>query len=232
MKFIDLTGQRFGNLTVLKYVGKNKAYQSIWLCVCDCGFEKEWNSSNLKKPGNHTCNRIGCEFADRYRKEKNETHGLHYTPHRYILNNLISRCINPNNPDYFNYGERGIKVCDRWLNENGLVNFYNDMGERPSNIHMIDREDYDGDYCPENCRWVTPQESAQNTRTNVFDLKLVKLVILEWSINNASILNIKKKLNLQCSDVAVYRVINRETWKNIKITEEDIEYFKQYNTIS
>lgn len=72
---------------------------------------------------------------------------------------------------YHCYGDRGIKVCDRWLGEDGFINFYKDMGKRPvdktGNAYQIDRIDNDGDYCPENCRWVSCADNAHNKRTNI-----------------------------------------------------------------
>ena len=79
-------------------------------------------------------------------------------------NGLIKRCYNKNSKHYEYYGGRGIKVCDRWLAKNtGFWNFVKDMGERPKGF-QIDRIDVNGDYCPENCRWVTFQQNQTNKR--------------------------------------------------------------------
>lgn len=78
------------------------------------------------------------------------------------LNGMRSRTTNPNNKSYHRYGGRGITVCDRWMHkDNGLENFINDMGERPTGF-TLDRTDNDGNYEPSNCRWVTPYEQAKN----------------------------------------------------------------------
>lgn len=75
---------------------------------------------------------------------------------------MKSRCYNKNNISYKNYGDRGIKVCDRWLNS--FENFLKDMGEKPSDKHSLDRIDISGGYEPSNCRWATPEEQAVNKR--------------------------------------------------------------------
>lgn len=89
-----------------------------------------------------------------------------------IWNAMKNRCYNQSCDMYSTYGGRGIKICDRWLGEDGFVNFYNDMGKRPvdenGRAYQIDRIDNDGNYCPENCRWVHPKVNARNRSDNVY----------------------------------------------------------------
>lgn len=89
-----------------------------------------------------------------------------------VWNTMIRRCTNPKCDMYYCYGGRGIKVCERWVDKNvGFINFYNDMGKRPvderGRPYQIDRIDVNGDYCPDNCRWVSAKDNSSNRRNTI-----------------------------------------------------------------
>ena len=109
-------------------------------------------------------------------------HGKYLEPEYKIFYSMKSRCYNPKCNYYNIYGGRGIQVCDRWLDiENGFKNFYNDMGPRPGKEYSIDRINNGGDYVPENCRWATLEEQANNKRTNrILEFNDKKQTATQW----------------------------------------------------
>lgn len=153
----DLTGARFGSLTVVQFVGYQQG-RAFWLTRCDCGNERTVRANSLLTGRSQSC---GCNRAGYLR------HGYARTGHKSATYKIWvvmrTRCNNPNFPKYPRYGGRGIRVCERW---DRFENFLADMGERPAGM-SIDRIDNDGDYCPENCKWSTNKEQSRNQRWTV-----------------------------------------------------------------
>lgn len=172
-KLIDLTGQRFGALTVLNraedYVFKSGRKERMWSCKCDCGNIVTVFGSNLKKKNTTSC---GCIKKEYMKKEKTK-HGLTDSRLYYIYSHMKSRCCNKNNKNFENYGGRGIQVCEEWLGENGFLNFYEWAMNNGYSEHLtIDRIDVNGNYEPSNCRWadlVTQENNRTNNRMITYD---------------------------------------------------------------
>lgn len=130
---------------------------------CICGVEKEVDFFDVKYGKSKSC---GCH-ASKLTAERNKRlakHGMTGTPTYISWQNMKSRCTYTNDPDFHNYGGRGIQVCDRWLSS--FENFLKDMGERPKGM-TLDRKDPDGDYDPSNCKWSTNVEQQLNRRVRV-----------------------------------------------------------------
>lgn len=155
---IDLTGQVFGRLTVIREIKKRKNNCIVWLCKCECGKTKYVRSGSLASSKTRSC---GC-----YKRERaSETHRIHGQSGRNrtrlykVWGNMIRRCSDKTCKDYRG---RGISVCTAWQDFTVFRDWALSRGFRED--LQIDRIDNDGNYCPENCRWSTHKDNQRNTR--------------------------------------------------------------------
>lgn len=164
----DLTNQKFGRLTAL-YTVPNNTHRTRWHCVCDCGNTKDVLQQNLlnghvKSCGCFLSERNGERITEYNRTIGREMHGETKTRLYRIWISIKTRCFYENSDSYKNYGGRGITICQEWVESFESFRSWA-MSNGYSDKLTIDRIDVDGDYCPDNCRWVSMSVQEFNKRT-------------------------------------------------------------------
>ena len=161
---IDVTGQKFGRLTVLHRDRESKKRGIRYICQCECGTIKSVFGESLRRGATKSCGCLNSETASRRNRETKVTHGQSYGPEYQAWRSMISRCRNPSHQSYSRYGARGIVVCEEW--QSNFQKFFDHVGKRPSPQHSIDRIDNAGNYEPGNVHWATAKEQGRNRSDN------------------------------------------------------------------
>lgn len=223
----DLTGQKFGRFSVLKLLGRRidadvKKNSLYWLCLCDCGTEREVVGKTLVAGESRSCGCLKSELSSKrnlkhgYGKAGKKKRGEYRS-----WDSMKGRCLNPNDDSYHQYGGRGITVCERWANS--FESFLIDMGERPLGT-TLDRIDNRGDYEPGNCRWATYLEQQSNRDCNI--------AVTYNGVTYPSLISLARALNVS------YDILRRNykkggaTWKEvIDLALSSGKPYKEYKNI-
>ncbi len=206
VRYIDLTGQVFGRLTVIERVNLPTKYYAVWLCKCSCGNLKEVRACHLKSGAISSCGCYHKEMVSKVRK----THGESRTRLYNTWRNMKSRCYWKRQKFYHLYGGRGITVCDEW--KNSYETFREWALKHGYSVELtIDRIDVNGNYEPSNCRWVTQKDQCNNKTVNR---------IVEYRGETGVFLSMCKKLNVNEATI-------RSRIKKGYSFEEAVEKFKK-----
>lgn len=202
MKKLDLSGQVFGMLTVLHEDTQNQSKVTKWICRCECGNIKSISTKGLRHDNVQSC---GCKkFKNNGLTTRDSAKDLRLYN---IWRSMKKRCYLQTDKDFHNYGERGISVCDEW-NEN-FYSFYLWAKESGYSDNLsIDRIDTNGNYTPDNCRWVTLKTQQRNKRTNIL-----------LSHNGET-----KSLVEWCEDLSVYYPTVKEKVRRLRSSGKPITF--------
>ena len=154
----NLLDQRFGRLVVLESASDNKRGKPRWVCKCDCGNEKIIEGRNLSGKLTKSC---GC-----LQIESKTTHGMFGTSEYNTWHSLKVQITNSNSKKFEYYDKNNIKMCERWLES--FENFYEDMGDRTSDKHVLSRINNDGNFELSNCKWATKKEHSNNRKNTKY----------------------------------------------------------------
>jgi len=188
-RLVDLTGKKFGRLTVQSYAGLDGGKNASWHCLCDCGMACIVRGARMREGVTASCGclitspaaRVGIVRGDGS-LGKGDAHRATYS----TWTSMRARCMSPDHPSYFRYGGRGITVCLRWMES--FDNFLMDMGIRPFPGAELDRQDNDGPYSPDNCHWTTTKVNSQNrSNARVIDTPMGQMPV--WKAIEVSGIN-------------------------------------------
>lgn len=163
----DITGNKYGRVTVIEYVGTSEDRRALWKCSCECGRTFITRGKDLRAGKVNSC---GCARRERCSDRMhriNTTHGHRNTRLYHVWRDMKLRVLDKNHKSYPSYGGRGIKICDEWMRFQAFYEWAMENGYDPNAEYgkcTLDRIDVDGDYEPTNCRWVDMKVQANNRR--------------------------------------------------------------------
>ena len=192
-KKIDLTGVKRNKLQVIKLDHIDKRHNKVWLCKCDCGNYTTAKTYQLNNGSKQSC---GCAMKENMKKVATK-HSLSRSRIYRIYTNMVVRCTNPNDIEYKNYGGRGIRICDEWVDDFMAFNDWSMANGYKKNL-TIDRIDNNGNYEPSNCRWIDMKTQQRNRRSNrLITINGIERTLIEWSeISGIDRATIARRINV------------------------------------
>lgn len=155
---VDLSGRKFGRLTVIGRSERGPSNSRYWACRCDCGALHRAATHSLTSGAIVSC---GC-YQKQRTAARNRRHGMTGSPEYKVYRSMMDRCYRAGNKSFENYGGRGIQVCDEW--RASFAQFLSNMGPRPSTQHTLERVNNQLGYSPLNCVWADRSQQAVNRR--------------------------------------------------------------------
>lgn len=169
----DLTGQRFGRLTVVRFDSVDRTRNVRWMCRCDCGIEKVIQKAALVSGSQVSC---GCAKRESL-ISKMTIHGMSGSRTHNAWREMWGRSRGYRKADFAHYRARGINVCEQWRS---FDNFYADMGECPDGL-TLERVNNDLGYSRDNCRWATMHDQNRNRRANrMVEIEGRTMCVMDW----------------------------------------------------
>lgn len=184
-------GDKYNMLTVLEKLPPDK-YGIRVKCLCDCGKTMSVHANAIKNGNTKSC---GCYRTKKLKMPRSHGHCVNGVSGEYkAYFNMINRCYDVKNKQYKDYGQRGITVCQNWLNS--FNHFIQDMGKKPTPKHSIDRIDNEGNYEPSNCQWATDKAQRRNKRNNVWvEYNGNTKIMSDWAIElGTNYVNLRKHI--------------------------------------
>ena len=203
---VDLTGQRFGRLTVVEIAYRKRDQQGdmriFWSCKCDCGNTCIVSRNNLRKGSTKSCGCLREEVS-----HKGKTHGMYGTRINRIWNGMKSRCSYSSCQDYKYYGGKGVTYCEEWKNFSSFYEWAMENGYQDG--MSLERIDVNGNYEPSNCKWVSPREQRYNMTTSLkFTIDGETKCLAEWcELYNISYQTVYKRLKVQ--KLGIYEALTK-----------------------
>lgn len=224
--FRDITGQKFGKLTVISFsrdVKSGNRYRKYWNCICECGNHKEVRLDSLTSGNVKSCGCLHKEISYKNLTPGSPKYEVIDKRLRGIWTGMKRRCLDENNSSFSRYGGRGITICNDWLDFNKFAKWALSNGYKKD--LTIDRIDNNKGYEPTNCRWVTNREQSLNRRSNVIveykDKNITLKELSEITGLDYSCLNARYKRGLKGEDLI--KPTQDAEFNNSKISISDVK---------